>query len=130
MSVDGETLLPLVALVVDPVVLDAVPLPLALLALLDPVALDVAPLAPELLPPELLPPELLAPVETVAFDEEPEEPVLVPAVGSVEVDGVEEAPLEPAGLSALTSAWKSCCSFDSVLLLESDEVADDGFDTS
>ena len=59
------------------------------------------------------------------------EPVLVApllAVEPVAVVDVEAALLEPAGVSALTSAWKSCCSFAKALSPELDEDPADGLD--
>ena len=62
----------------------------------------------------------------------PDEPVLVVAVEALVVDDAAEELLEP--VNALTSAWKSCCSFASVASIGSgvdpvdvpdEEVAED-----
>ena len=47
-----------------------------------------------------------------------------PVLALVEAAGEALAPLVPPGVSALTNAWKSCCSFETALSLE---VDDDGF---
>jgi len=73
------------------------PLPAALLQVVDPVVVGVVPAAA---------------------------PVLL-ALEPVAVDDVAAVLPDPAGVSALTSAWKSCCSFVSALLAESDEDPDE-----
>jgi len=51
-------------------------------------------------------------------------PVLL-ALEPVAVDDVAAVLPDPAGVSALTSAWKSCCSFVSALLPVSEEDPDE-----
>ena len=54
-------------------------------------------------------------------------PVAAPAVAPVAVEAAL-VELALAGVSALTSAWKSCCSFERALSLEVEvEPEDDGF---
>ena len=90
------------------------------------VSLEVEPL-PLLLALEAVVVDVLAEAGVLAADPVVVDPVLVePLVEPVAADDVDVAPFEP--VNALTSAWKSCCSFASVAASgsdnESDEVAD------
>jgi hypothetical protein len=102
-----------------------VELPVVLPAVVDPVVLDPAVLDPVVVDVEPVLVALPLAVEPVAVDVEPVPVVLLPAVAPVAVVDVEASLPEPAGFNALTSAWKSCCSFDNALSPELDEDPDE-----
>jgi hypothetical protein len=95
---------------------DAEP-PVVLLVAVDPVEVDPAVLVPLVLDPDP------AALDPTVVDVEVVFVVLLAAVDPVAAVDVASL-LEPVGFSALTSAWKSCCSLDNALSLEPDEDPD------
>ena len=83
---------------------------------LDPVEVDPLVVDPVVLDPVEVDPLVVDPVVLV---------VLLPAVEPVAVVDVEASLLELVGFSALTSAWKSCCSLANALSPELDEDPDE-----
>ena len=96
---------------VDPVAVDP--------AVVDPAVVDPAVVAPVVVDPVVVELAVLAPVVEVEAV-----PVALPpaVVAVVDVDG---SLLELVGFSALTSAWKSCCSLVNALSPELDEDPDE-----